>query len=162
FIVGSLEHEQQALGDVAEAVALHAQSEDDLHGRVEDADALMLYHTIRLSARTIDRLERCKLIVRCGVGYDNVDVAAARRGGIPVASVPDYGTEEVADAALGLALALTRGIHFATGRLRERRGPWSWAEARPRHRLRGRGFGVVGLGRIGTAAALRAKALGLD
>lgn len=102
------------------------------------------------------------MIVRCGVGYDNVDGAAARRHGIPVANVPDYGTEEVADSAIGLMLALTRGIHLLTGRLRGPRGPWSWAQVRPRHRLRGRGFGVVGLGRIGTAAALRAKALGMD
>jgi C-terminal binding protein len=162
LIVESLDHERQVLGDVAEPVALNARHEDDLAGRVEDADALMLYHTIALTERTISRLKRCRLIVRCGVGYDNVDLAAARRHGIPVANVPDYGTEEVADSALGLALSLTRGIHLLTGRLRERRGDWSFAHGRPRHRLRGRGFGVIGLGRIGTAVALRAKALGMD
>ncbi len=162
FIVESLDHERRVLGDLAEPVALNAIQEDDLFGQVEDADALMLYHTLRLTERTISRLRQCRLIVRCGVGYDNVDGAAARRHGIPVANVPDYGTEEVADSAIGLMLALTRGIHLLTGRLREQRGPWSWAQVRPRHRLRGRGFGVVGLGRIGTAAALRAKALGMD
>ena len=122
----------------------------------------MIYHTLALTERTIGRLEHCKLIVRCGVGYDNVDGAAARQRGIPLANVPDYGTEEVADSALALALALTRGVYLLSGRLRERRGDWSYVYARPLHRLRGRGFGVVGLGRIGTAAALRAKALGLD
>jgi D-3-phosphoglycerate dehydrogenase/C-terminal binding protein len=162
FIIESLDHERRVLGDVAEPVALNARHEDDLVGRVEDADALMLYHTIALTERTIARLRRCRLIVRCGVGYDNVDVAAARRYGIPVANVPDYGTEEVADSAIGLALALTRGIHLLTGRLRERRGEWTWTPVRPRYRLRGRVFGVVGLGRIGTAAALRARALGMD
>jgi D-3-phosphoglycerate dehydrogenase/C-terminal binding protein len=162
FIVESLDHERRVLGDLAEPVALNAHQEDDLFGQVEDADALMLYHTLRLTERTIRRLRKCRLIVRCGVGYDNVDGVAARRHGIPVANVPDYGTEEVADSAIGLTLALTRGIHLLTGRLREQRGPWSWAQARPRHRLRGRGFGVVGLGRIGTATALRAKALGMD
>lgn len=162
LVVESLEHEQRILGDLAEVVALNAGDEGDLHGRVEDADALMLYHTIRLTERTIGRLRRCKLIVRCGVGYDNVDTAAARKHGIPVANVPDYGTEEVADSAVGLALALTRGIHLLTGRLRDRRDPWTWRHARPLHRLRGRGFGIVGLGRIGTAVALRAKVLGMD
>jgi D-3-phosphoglycerate dehydrogenase/C-terminal binding protein len=161
-IIESLDQERRILGDLAEAVALNARHEDDLRGHVEDADALMLYHTISVSERTIGHLRRCKLIVRCGVGYDNVDIAAARRHGIPVANVPDYGTEEVADSALGLTLALTRGIHLLTGRLRERRGDWIWSHARPRHRLRGRGFGVVGLGRIGTAVALRARALGMD
>lgn len=162
FIVGGLEHEQRVLGDVADLTALNARREDDLFGRVEDADALMLYHTLVLTERTIGRLERCKLIVRCGVGYDNVDGAAARQRGIPLANVPDYGTEEVADSAIGLTLALTRGVYLLSGRLRERRGDWSYAHGRPLHRLRGRGFGVVGLGRIGTAAALRAKALGMD
>ncbi|HYT91182.1 MAG TPA: C-terminal binding protein [Gemmataceae bacterium] len=162
FIIADLDHERRLLGDVAEPVALKASHEDELIGRVEDADALMLYHTLRLTEHTIGRLERCRLIVRCGVGYDNVDIAAARRHGIPVANVPDYGTEEVADSAIGLALSLTRGIHLLTGKLRERRGPWSYSQVSPLRRLRGRGFGVVGLGRIGTAVALRAKALGMD
>jgi D-3-phosphoglycerate dehydrogenase/C-terminal binding protein len=162
FIVADLDHERRILGDVAEPVALKASHEDELIGRVEDADALMLYHTLRLTARTIGRLERCRLIVRCGVGYDNVDIATARKHGIPVANVPDYGTEEVADSAIGLTLSLTRGIHLLTGRLRESRGPWTYSQVAPLHRLRGRGFGVVGLGRIGTAVALRAKALGMD
>jgi D-3-phosphoglycerate dehydrogenase/C-terminal binding protein len=162
FIVEGMDHERRILGDVAEPVALNAKDEADLVGRVEDADALMIYHTLRLTEYTIGRLRQCKLIVRCGVGYDNVDIAAARHHGIPVANVPDYGTEEVADSAIGLMLSLTRGIHLLTGRLRDQRGPWSYSQVRPRHRLRGRGFGVVGLGRIGTAAALRAKALGMD
>src|SRR5262245_46413988 len=112
FIVESLDHERRVLEGVAEPVALQARHEDDLLGRVEDADALMLYHTLALTERTIGRLRRCQLIVRCGAGYDNVDVAAARRHGIPVANVPDYGTEEVADSALGLAL-LSRPVRAA-------------------------------------------------
>jgi D-3-phosphoglycerate dehydrogenase/C-terminal binding protein len=162
LIVESVDHERRVLGDLAEPVALNAGHEDELAGRVEDAAALMLYHTISLSERTISQLRCCRLIVRCGVGYDNVDIAAARRRGIPVANVPDYGTEEVADSALGLTLALTRGIHLSTSRLRQPRADWTWTQVRPRHRLRGRGFGIVGLGRIGTAAALRAKASGMD
>jgi D-3-phosphoglycerate dehydrogenase/C-terminal binding protein len=162
FIVETLVHEQRILGDVAEVVALNARTEEDLIGHIEDADAVMLYHTLSLTERTIGRLKKCKLLIRCGVGYDNVDVAAARKHGIPVANVPDYGTEEVADSAIGLALSLTRGIHQLTGLLRESRSDWAFMPARPRHRLRGRGFGVIGVGRIGSAAALRAKAFGMD
>ena len=81
-------------------------------GRIEDADCIMVYHTLKVTKATIERLTNCKLIVRCGVGYDNVDHAFARSRGIPVANVPDYGTEEVADSAIGLMLALTRGIAF--------------------------------------------------
>jgi D-3-phosphoglycerate dehydrogenase/C-terminal binding protein len=96
------------------------------------------------------------------VGYDNVDHLHARERGIPVANVPDYGTEEVADSAVGLMLALTRGIAFLNNRLQRGEGGWAYMQAAPLHRLRGRVFAVVGLGRIGTATALRARALGMD
>src|SRR5205814_1162989 len=154
--------ERDRLGDIADVAALDAHSERDLAGQVDDADALMLYHNVSISRDTIARLTRCKLIVRCGVGFDNVDRAFARSRGIPVANVPDYGTEEVADSAVGLTLALARGINLYNSRLRRRAGPWSYTPAAPLARLRGRVFAVVGLGRIGTAAAVRAKALGMD
>ncbi|MFN8685747.1 MAG: C-terminal binding protein, partial [Acidobacteriota bacterium] len=86
----------------------------------------------------------------------------ARERGIPVANVPDYGTEEVADSAIGLMLAMTRGINRLNSRLRNGVEPWSYTPVTPLHRLRGRQFSVVGLGRIGTAAAMRAKALGMQ
>ena len=162
FITEPLHHERQILGDVADVVALNAFSEEELSGRIEDADAIMLYHFLGLSARTIERLERCKLIVRCGVGFDNVDRAAARARGIDVSNVPDYGTEDVADSAIGMMLTMTRGIHYLNDRLQLAQGPWIYTQAQPLHRLRGRVFGLVGMGRIGTATALRAKALGMD
>ena len=162
FITEPLDHERRILGGLAEVTALNAFSEDDLIGKIEDADAIMLYHFIGLSARTIGRLRKCRLIVRCGVGFDNVDARAARERGITVANVPDYGTEDVADSALGMMLTLTRGVHYLNSRLQHRQGPWIYTQVQPLHRLRGRVFGIVGLGRIGTAAALRAKALGMD
>ncbi len=162
FITEPLDHERRILGDLAEVVALNAFSEEDLPGRIEDASAIMLYHFIRLTARTIQRLTQCRLIVRCGVGFDNVDGRAARERGITVANVPDYGTEDVADSAIGMMLCLTRGVHFLNSRLQRGEGPWIYTQVQPLHRLRGRVFGVVGIGRIGTAAALRAKALGMD
>lgn len=162
FITGPLDHERRILGDLADITALNAFSEDELVGRIEHADAVMVYHFLGLSARTIERLERCRLIVRCGVGFDNVDREAARKRGITVANVPDYGTEDVADSAIGMMLSLARGIHYLNGRLQRRRGPWTYTQVQPVLRLRGQGFGIVGIGRIGTATALRAKALGMD
>jgi len=162
FISEPLEVERRILGDMADVVALNAGSEDELAGRVVDADAIMLYHLVSIGVRTIEKLERCRVIIRCGVGYDNVDCIAARKRGIPVANVPDYGTEDVADSAIGMMLSLTRGIHYLNSRLRRRQGPWTYTQVQPTYRLRGRSFGVVGIGRIGTAAALRAKALGMD
>ena len=85
------------LGDLADVVALEAFSEEALAGRIEHADAIMMYHFLAIGRRTIERLEKCRIIVRCGVGFDNVDRVAARERGITVANVPDYGTEEVAE-----------------------------------------------------------------
>jgi len=162
FVAGALETERRVLGEVADVIALDASSEEEIIGQIEDADAIMMYHTVSITEQTISRLKHCKLIVRCGVGYDNVDWRLARKHGIDVANVPDYGTEEVADSAIGMMLALTRGITLFNSRLRDRQGEWLYKQAYPIWRLRGRVFGIIGLGRIGTAAALRAKALGMD
>ena len=162
FINDALKPERETLGALADVLALNAFSEEELHGRIEDADALMVYHNLALTRRTLKRLKKCKLIVRCGVGFDNVDGPFARSRGIALANVPDYGAEEVADTAIGMALSIARGISFLNSRLRGKQGPWMYTQAAPLHRLRGRVFGIAGLGRIGTAAAARAKALGMD
>jgi C-terminal binding protein len=162
FIRDSLEPERRILGDLADIAFLDAYHEPDLLGRIEDADAIMVYHHLPLTRSTLERLEHCKLIVRCGVGFDNVDHVFARQRGIPVSNVPDYGTEEVADSAIAMMMAMTRGVTLMNSRLKANVGPWHYSPAIPLRRLRGRVFGIVGLGRIGTAAALRAKALGMD
>ena len=162
FINPPLKHEEEILGEIADVEALNAYSEADLVGKVEDADAIMIYHFISLTAETLNRLKKCQLIVRCGVGFDNVDWRLARQLGINVANVPDYGTEEVADSAIGMTLTLARGVHYMNNRLQRGAGPWIYEQVKPTHRLRGRTFGIIGAGRIGTATALRAKALGMN
>src|SRR5687768_4452421 len=157
FQHGSLEVEQGILGDLATVQSLDVSSEEQLWGRVEQADALMVYHTLKVTRATIERLARCRLIVRCGVGYDNVDHAFARSRGIPVANVPDYGTEEVADSAIGMLLALTRGLTLQNTRLRAADADWRYHHVAPLYRLRDRTLAIVGLGRIGTAVAVRGK-----
>jgi D-3-phosphoglycerate dehydrogenase/C-terminal binding protein len=162
FIVDDLRPEREILGDLADVVALGAHSEDELVGRIETADVIILYHEVSLTRRTLERLDRCRFIVRGGVGIDNVDYRFARQRGIAVANVPDYGSEEVADTAIAMMLTLARGVHEMNSRLRSRRSPWHYGQVVPLTRLRRQVFGVIGLGRIGTAAALRAKALGMD
>lgn len=161
FIRDALEPEREILHDLATVETLKAQHESKLEGRIEDADAIMLYHELNLTAQTINRLQRCKLIVRCGVGVDNVDHLAARARNIAVANIPDYGTEEVADSAIAMSLSLARGVHYLNSKLRAGLGSWHYTQVVPLERLRQRIFGIVGLGRIGIAAALRAKALGM-
>ncbi|MGH7136636.1 MAG: C-terminal binding protein [Pirellulales bacterium] len=162
FLTHPPETEERILGDLARVEVLRADHEEQLAGHIEDAGAVMIYHTLKFTERSIERLKQCKLIVRCGVGFDNVDWRFARERGIPVANVPDYGTEEVADSAIGLLLSMTRGISLLNSQLRQGGIDWSYRHAAPLGRLRGRVLGIVGLGRIGSAAALRGKALGMD
>lgn len=162
FVNDDLAPEREILGALAEVVALDATQEDQLVGHVEKADALVVYHAIHITRRTLERLERCRVIVRGGVGFDNVDCAFARQRGIPVVNVPDYGSEEVADTALAMLLALVRGVHVMNSRLRAGEKPWSYQLAAPAWRIRGRVLGIIGLGRIGTAMALRGKTLGME
>jgi D-3-phosphoglycerate dehydrogenase len=107
----------------------------------------------------LDALPRCRLVVRYGVGVDNVDVEAAAERGVWVANVPDYGRDEVADHTLALALAVLRGVVALDRSVRE--GTWDLAAARPLRRLSALTWGVVGCGAIGTAVAGRAAGLGM-
>ena len=139
--------ERKGLARVATVDALNAMHEDELAGRIESADAIMMYHNLALTRKTIRRLKHCRLIVRCGVGVDNVDHAFAATRGIPVANIPDYGgTEDVADTAIGMLLALTRGTHYLNSRLRQKEGPWFYSQVVPLRRLRGQVCGIVGVG----------------
>ena len=125
-----------------------------------EADGLMIFRQW-VSAQDLERFPRLRAIVRMGVGYDRVDRQAAASRGVIVCNVPDYGTTEVADHAMALALALRRGIllHHEAQR---RDPPAAWAPILDPLVARAgvQGFGILGLGRIGTAAALRAKAFG--
>lgn len=151
--------ERALLDPVAEVRLLATNDETDVARVGGDADALLVFHNIKLGERTIATLGRCRGIVRCGVGFDNVDLQAAGRRGIVVCNVPDYGTEEVADHALMLLLALARRLLPADRAIRD--NAWNIQTVFGAPRLRGRTLGVVGCGRIGTALVLRARALGM-
>jgi phosphoglycerate dehydrogenase-like enzyme len=150
--------ERDVLGGVAEARRFLSDGDADFTDEIRGARALIVWHNTPITAPGIARLRDCRAIIRNGVGYDSVDIAAARERGIAVCNVPDYGTEEVADHALALALALCRQL-FPLNEEARRLGWTIRTEAKMR-RLRELTFGIVGLGRIGTATALRAKALG--
>jgi lactate dehydrogenase-like 2-hydroxyacid dehydrogenase len=126
------------------------------------ADAIVLRH-IPLRAGQIEHLKRARIIVRNGVGFDVIDLEAAGKAGIVACNVPDYGTTEVADTAIAMMLTFARGTASHDAALRARlEGAWTHLNNVTAKRLRGACFGVVGLGRIGTAAALRARAFGMD
>jgi D-3-phosphoglycerate dehydrogenase len=156
---GDLEVERSILAPIgAEVVGLQAKSEDDLLAEVRDCDAVMNQYA-RVGARAIAAMERCRVVARYGVGVDIVDVDAATARGILVTNVRDYCTEEVADHAISLWLALARKL-FQYDRATHK-GIWRWQSGQPVHRLRGRLMGIVSFGKIGQAIAGRAKAFGV-
>jgi phosphoglycerate dehydrogenase-like enzyme len=118
-----------------------------------EADAVVSYSATKAMGRPASAFSSCRIAVRSGVGFDTFDLEGFGRLGIPVSNVPDYGTTEVTDHAL----ALTRGVGTFDEALRNE-SAWSFARAPLVRRLRGATFGVIGLGRIGLAAARRAAA----
>jgi lactate dehydrogenase-like 2-hydroxyacid dehydrogenase len=126
-------------------------------------DGLVVWHILPIDRGVIAALKRCRIIVRAGVGFDHIDLAAATEFGIPVCNTPDYGTGEVADHAIALMLALRRGIvGYHQNLVADPVAGFDYARASLMRRLRGGTFGIVGLGRIGIATALRAKAFGMS
>jgi C-terminal binding protein len=158
--VGDPDIEREVLEPLAAVELQRCDEGTALAGAAEAADVLIAWHHIALPGDVLGRLRRCRGIVRASVGYDNIDLAAARDLGIPVANVPDYGTEEVADHALALMLALVRRLPLLDAHVRG--GGWDWQVVGSVTRLRGATLGIVGLGRIGAAVARRAQAFGLD
>jgi phosphoglycerate dehydrogenase-like enzyme len=125
-----------------------------------EADGLMIMG-FAVTGADLERFPRLRAIVRMGVGYDKLDRPAAAARNILICNVPDYGTTEVADHAVALALTLRRGILLHHEHQRhDPPAPWRSFQNPMIRRLGTLTFGIVGLGRIGTAVALRAKAFG--
>ena len=111
----------------------------------------------------LSKLDRCRVVVKTAVGFDDVDIAAFGKLGIPVCNCPDYGTREVADHAIALVMTLVKSIAFHDEELRaDPVANWRPALNPYGRRLADCTFGVIGLGRIGTAALRRAAAFDMD
>ena len=154
--------ERRIFGDGVNIVRRNVASLSELSpADCAEIDGLMIlrFHVTR---EDLARFPRLKCVLRMGVGYDRIDRAAVAERNVIVCNVPDYGTTEVADHAITLALTLRRGIlHYHDTQRGETVAPWRPVTTGGLVRRLGvQTFGIVGLGRIGTAAALRAKALG--
>lgn len=114
----------------------------------------------RIDAVLLDQCPKLEVITICGVGYDGVDVQAAKARGIPVTHTPDVLNDDVADLGLGLLLAVARNIPAADQFTRK--GEWEKGPFPLTRKLTGSKLGIVGMGRIGQAIAKRAAAFDMD
>jgi D-3-phosphoglycerate dehydrogenase len=155
---GAYEQEESILGPIATLEVTRSTDPQDIAAGVRDADAVIV-NLEPIPRPTIEGMRRCKIICRYGVGYDNVDIAAATECGIWVARVPDYGIEDVSDHALGLFLACVRKIPYTDRGIRD--GGWGFRRNRPSYRIRGKTFGLLGYGAIARALHRKLSGLGL-
>ncbi|RMF85515.1 MAG: C-terminal binding protein [Nitrospinota bacterium] len=159
YIFPNLEPERTVLEAIgAEVIAAQCRSAEEVMTLGAEVDGI-LNQAVRLDSRVMPALKRCKVIVRYGVGVDNVDVEAATRHGIYVCNVPFYATREVADHTLALLLSLVRKVSLMDRAVRS--GRWDYKLSQPIRRLEGSVLGIVGLGNIGRAVARRAQGFGL-
>jgi D-3-phosphoglycerate dehydrogenase len=143
----------------AELIAKQCHSELEIVAAGLQADAVLVALS-KVSRLAIESWRRVRVIVRYGVGFDNIDLDAATQRGIAVANVPDYCTEEVADTAFSFLLALKRKLVEMHNLVRLQ--VYDRRLAAPLFRLRGQTLGVIGFGRIGQAVARRAIPFGLN
>jgi D-3-phosphoglycerate dehydrogenase len=154
----SLAPEQAAAAPAgADVVWAKCRTEDEVIAAAADADGILVQYA-PITAKVLDALPKIKAIGRYGVGVDTVDVTAATSRSVAVCNVPDYGTEDVSDHAIALALTVARGTARFDRRVRA--GEYDLAPVKPLHRVNTRTFGVVGLGLIGSATARKAQGLG--
>lgn len=140
-------------------VEMAGHEASDLVEQARNVDAVLVY-SAKMNSSVIGGLKRCRVLARCGVGFDNIDVTAARRRGIEVTYVPDYGSVDVAEHALALILACSRRLGQSDRAIRA--GGWpGYADLGTMRRLSGQTLGLVGFGRISRCLAERADVLGL-
>ena len=159
-VVPPAQIEHDTLGEQYNIIVGQAQHANDISDDIwKQSHGILAFHLMDYNSELLSKLENCQIIVRLGVGYDNIDLAEANQRNIAVCNVPDYGTEEVADHALGLLLSLVRSIPSYQQAIKNKN--WNRND-NITFRLSGKTFGIIGLGRIGTAVAIRCKAFGMN
>jgi lactate dehydrogenase-like 2-hydroxyacid dehydrogenase len=148
------------LEKVANIELLNVTNELELFPKIVNADAIIV-DKVKMSENTVSKLKKCKIIVRLGVGFDNVDLIATGNKGIRVCNIPDFGTDEVADHTWALILSVMRKISMYNEEVMKNNNGWNPMLGKPIYRLAGKTIGILGLGRIGMATAIRAKSFGL-
>ncbi len=157
---GSYAEEKNVLKEIgAELIILDPEKKEEFDRGIVEADALLV-NLHPMTDDLISKLDKCKVISRYGVGYDNVDVEAATKKGIWVARVPDYSIEDVSDQALALLMACVRKIAYKDRMIRN--GKWNLHDDQPCHRIKDGVLGLIGYGSISRRFHEKTIGLGLS
>ncbi|SDT09597.1 C-terminal binding protein [Microlunatus soli] len=156
---GNVDAERAVAAEIGASFAVHqCRTEAETITAVRGADAVLV-NFAPMTAAALQALAPAAIVVRYGIGYDNVDVDAARAAGIAVANVPDYGSETVADHAVAALLSLLRRLPVYDGLIRDQ-GWCQPPDVGPLPALADTTVGLIGTGRIGLAVARRLQAFG--
>ncbi len=144
-----------------ETYQLKFKSEEDVLEKIADADVIVV-NMVKFTESLISKLKNCVLIIRHGIGYDNVDVSACTKYGIQFAYQPDYCKDDVAEHAIALIFACARKIAWSRKTLDEssQSGQWDFSDLFPIYRMDGKTLGILGLGRIGSRVYRKLKTFG--
>jgi len=121
---------------------------------------VLAWHENEYNPEILDKLKKCKIITRVGVGFNNVDLNYSRSKNIVVCNVPDYGINDVADHAITFLLMLSKRINYYSENIKNKL-QWEWGSHKTLKRIQELTLGILGCGRIGSAVAIRAKAFGM-
>jgi D-3-phosphoglycerate dehydrogenase len=166
YIENDLDYERemaQALGIELHDHQLKHAPKEELLDVIRDAD-IILVNMAKFDDEVLASLENCRVLLRHGIGYDNVDVAAATKVGIAVANYPTYCVRDVAEQAIMLMMACQRKL-LVQGKLLDESaeaGKWIFEEVYPVYRLQAKKLGIIGLGRIGGTVYRMLSGFGLE
>lgn len=153
--------EEKILGENFKIICLEEEDERLFSDEIINADAILVWHA-KLSKVTFEKLEKCRIIVKYGTGYDNINVEESKKFNIPFCNTPDYGVEEVADTAVALILNSIRQIKYYDNLSKQIKFGWQQNSKLELKRTNRHKLGIIGCGRIGTAVSLRMKPFGLE
>lgn len=142
---------------------LKQATEDDVFEATRDADVVVV-NMVKITRSLVARWRKCRLVIRHGAGYDNVDVDALTERGIVLEYIPDYCQHEVAEQAIALMMACARKVVWSRRVLDDSvaRGEWDFAPVIPMFRFAGSTVGIIGCGRIGSLVYKKLKSFGVD
>lgn len=164
YIEDNLDWEAKKLKETGisfEAYQLKFKSAEEVLDKVKDADVIVV-NMVKFDEAIISKLEKCKLIIRHGIGYDNIHVPACTKCGIQFAYQPDYCRIDVAEHAIALIFACARKVVWSRKTLDESSaaGQWDFSGLLPMYRLEGKTLGILGVGRIGSRVFHKLKSFG--